>query len=39
VIEGVHEEGGLRLGKKNMWAENFPFAPTYQKFKTLASKT
>ena len=37
--EGVHGEGGHRFRKKSIWADNFPFAPTYQKFGALASKT
>ena len=37
-VEGVHGEGGLRAEKKSIWADNFPFAPTYQKDRTLASK-
>ena len=37
--EGVHGEGGLRFWKKSLWADNYPFAPTYQKFGALSSKT
>jgi hypothetical protein len=37
--DGVHGEGGLRFRKKSIWADNFPFAPTYQKVGALASKT
>jgi hypothetical protein len=29
LVEGVHGEGGLRFRKKSIWADNFPFAPTY----------
>jgi hypothetical protein len=27
--EGGHGEWGLRFRKKSIWADNFPFAPTY----------